>query len=93
MLSPVAGREGVSRYREHRPALVIVDIVMPEKNGIETLKEILAILPTAVIFTMSGKAGAEENNEAARMLEAKRGFEKPVGMEDLIGAIREVFTR
>lgn len=37
------GREGVRLYREHRPALVIADIVLPEKDGIETVKEILAI--------------------------------------------------
>ena len=34
------GREGVARYREHQPAVTIVDIVMPEKDGIETVREI-----------------------------------------------------
>src|SRR5688572_15884234 len=48
------GREGVRLFREHRPAVTIVDIVMPEKDGIETVREILAIDPAAVIFTMSG---------------------------------------
>ena len=40
--------------RVYRPALVLVDIVMPEKDGLETVKEILAFDPAAVIFTMSG---------------------------------------
>lgn len=83
------GREGVRLFREHRPALVIADIVMPEKDGIETVKEILAIDPAAVIFTMSGKDGAEDHNEVARMLGAKRGFGKPVRMEELLDAIKE----
>ena len=51
------GRDGVRLFREHRPTLVLVDIVMPEKDGIETVKEILAIDPAAVIFTMSGEDG------------------------------------
>ena len=34
------GRDGLRLYREHRPALVLVDIVMPEKDGLETVKEI-----------------------------------------------------
>jgi DNA-binding response OmpR family regulator len=84
------GREGVRLYREHRPTLVIVDIVMPEKDGIETVKEILAFDPAAVIFTMSGKDGAEDHNEVARMLGARRGFEKPVRIERLMDAIRGI---
>jgi hypothetical protein len=39
------GRDGVALFREHRPAVTIVDIVMPEKDGIETVHEILAIDP------------------------------------------------
>jgi CheY-like chemotaxis protein len=35
VLEAADGREGVRLYREHRPALAIVDIVMPEKDGIE----------------------------------------------------------
>ena len=79
------GREGVRLYREQRPALVIADIVMPEKDGIETVKEILAIDPDAVIFTMSG--AGDDYQEVARMLGAKRGFEKPVNLAALLAAI------
>ena len=89
VLEAADGREGVRLYREHRPALVLVDIVMPEKDGIETVREILAIDPAAVIFTMSGKDGAEDHNEVARMLGARRGFRKPVSVESLLAAIRE----
>ena len=81
------GREGVRLYREHRPAIVLVDIVMPEKDGIETVREILAIDPAAVIFTMSGKDGAEDQNEVARMLGARRGFRKPVAIDELLQAV------
>jgi CheY-like chemotaxis protein len=34
------GRAGVTLFREHRPAVTIVDIIMPEKDGIETVGEI-----------------------------------------------------
>ncbi|MGH9869715.1 MAG: response regulator [Candidatus Polarisedimenticolia bacterium] len=82
------GREGVALYREHRPAVAIVDIVMPEKDGIETVREILAIDRAAVIFTMSG--ADEDYQEVARMLGAKRGFRKPVRLGELCEAIRQV---
>jgi two-component system, chemotaxis family, chemotaxis protein CheY len=82
------GREGVALFREHRPAVNIVDIVMPEKDGIETVKEILAIDPAAVIFTMSG--ADDDYQEVARMLGARRGFRKPVRIADMLAAVREV---
>jgi len=36
------GSEGVERYRELRPDLTTMDIVMPEKNGIDALRQIMA---------------------------------------------------
>ena len=37
------GNEGVQKYRELAPDLTTMDIVMPEKNGIEALKQIVAL--------------------------------------------------
>ena len=88
VLEAADGREGVRLYREHRPALVLLDIVMPEKDGIETVKEILAIDATAVIFTMTGKDAGGDYQEAAKLLGAKRGFRKPIRMDELVAAIR-----
>jgi two-component system chemotaxis response regulator CheY len=34
------GREGLARYAEYRPDLVTLDIVMPELDGVETLREL-----------------------------------------------------
>jgi len=50
-----------------------------------TVKEILAIDPAAVIFTMSGQDS--DYQETARMLGARRGFEKPVSFKDLLNAV------
>jgi len=56
---------------------------MPEKDGIETVKEILAIDPAAIIFTLSAVMSTA-TKETARMLGAGRGFEKPVRMNQLM---------
>jgi CheY-like chemotaxis protein len=79
------GREGVAMFRQHHPAVTIVDIVMPEKDGIETVREILAIDPAAVIFTMSG---ADANYQfTAKMMGARGGFRKPVRLSELLNAV------
>jgi len=77
----------VCLYREHRSALAIVDIVMSEKEGIETVRD-LVIDPDAVIFMMSWRDGSEDSSEVAMMLGAKRGFRKPVRIEELLAAIQ-----
>jgi two-component system, chemotaxis family, chemotaxis protein CheY len=47
------GREGVERFSELRPAVVTLDLVMPECDGIRALREILAIDPDAKVVIVS----------------------------------------
>ena len=47
------GSEAVEKYTQLRPELVTMDIVMPEKSGIEALKEIVAIDGSARIIICS----------------------------------------
>ncbi|BCA81041.1 response regulator [Desulfuromonas sp. AOP6] len=47
------GEEAVERYRTLRPDLVTMDIVMPERSGIEALKDILRFHPQAQVVMCS----------------------------------------
>jgi two-component system, chemotaxis family, chemotaxis protein CheY len=49
----VNGREGLARYAEHRPDLVTLDIVMPELDGVETLRELHRTDPDARVVMVS----------------------------------------
>ena len=48
------GREGLELFQQHGPALVITDIMMPEKDGIETIREIRRTDPQVPVLAMSG---------------------------------------
>ena len=47
------GNEAVEKYRELAPDLTTMDIVMPERNGIEALKQIVALDPRARVVMCS----------------------------------------
>ncbi len=44
------GREAIEKYKKLRPDLVLLDIVMPDMDGLETLKEIKKIDPNAKVI-------------------------------------------
>jgi DNA-binding NarL/FixJ family response regulator len=47
------GKEAISQYQELQPDVVMMDLTMPEMNGIDAIKEIIKIDPTAVILICS----------------------------------------
>lgn len=47
------GVQAVELYQQLKPDLVTLDIIMPEKDGITALKEILALDPSAKIVMVS----------------------------------------
>src|ERR1700760_260563 len=48
------GNQGVALFQAEQPDLTISDIVMPDKEGIQTILEIRALAPEARIIAMSG---------------------------------------
>jgi len=47
------GEEAILAYHKHKPDITFLDIQMPIKNGIDTLKEILADDPNAVVVMLT----------------------------------------
>ncbi|MBO8130276.1 MAG: response regulator [Candidatus Marinimicrobia bacterium] len=86
------GRECITQQRKHRPKLVIIDILMPIKDGFETIKELKKEFPETIIFAMSGatyEGSTEKLLEVGRKLGARRTFQKPLDMEEILNAVKE----
>ena len=86
------GKEGVRLYREDPADLIITDLIMPEKEGIETIVELKRDFPDVKIIAISGggQLDPEEYLLMAKKLGAECTFAKPVKREELLKAVSEL---
>ncbi len=86
------GRVGIKLFRDYHPDVVITDIVMPEKDGLEVIMEVRKEKPGQCIIAMSAeKAGGMNLNvlNIARKLGASAALVKPFDFAALSSAIEE----
>jgi len=83
------GEEGVRRYRELRPDLTTMDIVMPKLDGLRALREIMAFDPAARVV-MCSALGQERLIAEAIALGAKDFIVKPFQPARVLRVARSV---
>jgi len=83
------GRDGLERFRQHRPDITLMDLRLPDMNGIDALKAIRAEFPDARIIILTTFEG---DVEIQRALEAgARGYLlKSMTPKELLDGIRQV---
>ena len=87
------GNEAVARYAEQPFDLVITDLIMPGKAGIESIVDIKNIDPAARFIAISGANwyGADAEFEIAKTLEAQT-LRKPFARQTLLDAIQQIMN-
>jgi DNA-binding response OmpR family regulator len=87
-----ANGNAATRLQQQHPAdLVITDIFMPDKEGIETILELQRAWPGLKIIAISG-GGGDYNVDylaAARHFGAVHSISKPFHLEELLAAVRD----
>lgn len=76
------GEESISQYEANKPDLVFMDIVMPKKDGIEALKEILSIDSKAKVI-MASSVGTQSFLKDAIKAGAIDFLQKPLDPEQV----------
>ena len=83
------GVEALSLFQEHTPDLVLLDIIMPEKEGTEVLDEIITVDPDAKVMMLSSM-GTEDSVTRCLCLGAKTFVQKPFDKDTLLEHMRKL---
>lgn len=88
------GEAALNLYDPASFDVILIDLVMPEKEGIETITELRRTYPTAKIIAMSGGGRIDPRItlRAASKLGARRTLTKPFPKQFLLGLIAEVLA-
>lgn len=82
------GRDGLRLACELRPDVVLMDIHLPQVDGITTSRNILRLLPQTHIILISGEFSQDFNWHLV-LPEAKAFLLKPFSTDELLGSIRK----
>ncbi|HKU52951.1 MAG TPA: response regulator [Nitrospira sp.] len=89
VISTTSGREGLDLFRAHNPRVTLLDLRMPEMNGLTVLKEIRAIDPHAPVIILGGGATEFQENQA-RALRATDFIRKGLSLDVLVEAVARI---
>jgi CheY-like chemotaxis protein len=84
------GKEGLERYRVKPTDLVIMDILMPDQDGLESIMTLRREFPTSRVIAITGGSdmiGILNFLDVAKMLGARRTLQKPFEMKTLLDTV------
>ena len=86
------GREGMALQRERPADLVITDLIMPDQEGLETIKELRNEFPKVKIIAISGGGWMDADSylTLAERIGAHKALAKPFDRKSLVAAVREL---
>jgi len=89
------GADGLDKFRQAKADLVITDIVMPEKEGLETIMSLHQEFPDLPIIAISGGGHNRPDPylDLAERLGAECSFKKPVDRQTLLAAVERLLQK
>ena len=86
------GREGLKAFYEAQPDLIITDLIMPDKEGLELITEIRghSVEPKIIAISGGGRIHPEDYLALAEKLGAQRTFSKPFEQHEIIQAVKDL---
>ena len=90
----VDGRQAVAKFRSMAFDLVVTDLIMPEKEGLETIAEMKTLRSNVPVIAMSGggRIGPTDYLETARCIGAVATLAKPFARSELISLVSNLLS-
>ncbi len=94
VLTAINGKEGMKLFNDNQVDLVITDIIMPDKDGFETIIELKRICPDIKIIAMSGMGLGmiEPCLKTAKFSGAEYALAKPFETSSLLKALYKLLN-
>jgi CheY-like chemotaxis protein len=89
------GKEGIARYQPEAIDLVVTDLIMPEKEGLETILDLKKKYPNVKILAVSGggRMAPEAQLNIAKKFGATRVLAKPFLMKTLSATVDDLLAQ
>lgn len=85
------GAEGLARFRETDPAVVILDLILPDRSGLDIMQELLALRPGIPVIAITANASTNKAVEAMRA-GAHDFLVKPFNAQRLLNAVENAIA-
>jgi DNA-binding response OmpR family regulator len=92
VVSATNGEEGITIVNEHKPDLILLDVMMPRKDGLQTCKEIRNSGVSTPLILLTARS-AEVDKVLGLDLGADDYLAKPFGMLELIARVKALLRR
>lgn len=86
------GSYAVQLYKEHDIDVIVTDLFMPDKEGMEVIRELRQENPHAKIIAISGGSSFDSIDylDVARLIGAAKTLNKPFGSKELLEAVGQL---
>jgi two-component system OmpR family response regulator len=85
------GEAAIAALRQFQPRMVVLDVMLPKRNGFDVLKHIRADAHTHTlpVLVLTAK-GQQQDRRIAEELGANRFVTKPYANAEVVGAVRQL---
>ena len=92
VLSAAGGKEGLRLLHNQEVDLMLVDIFMPDMDGLEVIQLLHKNRPACKIIAISGGSGKRNHLDTAKYLGAHDTLKKPFNLQELVDAVSAQVT-